>query len=113
MVQRANVLSVTYRPAVYHNEGLCFWIEVAFLDGFRHTGHNVTHVIVWGFCSAQGELGHDVIVVAEPFGGIQEWSGGDCFVCCYNTHTETTGVRLLWPNENAGDRWQVGQSHAL
>lgn len=84
----SSVLSVTYRPAVYHNEGLCFWIKVALLDGFRPPRYYVTHVIIRGVCGAQGELGHDVGEVGEPFSGIQQLINGDCGVCCYNTHKQ-------------------------
>lgn len=84
----SSVLSVTYRPAVYHNEGLCFWIKVALLDGFRPPRYYVTHVIIRGVCGAQGELGHDVGEVGEPFSCIQQLIDGDCGVFCYNTHKQ-------------------------
>lgn len=78
----------TYRPAMYHNEGLCFWVEFALFDGFWPAGHNVAHVIIWDVRCAQGELGHNVSVVCDPFSCGRQGSGGDGGVYCDNTQTD-------------------------
>lgn len=79
--------SLTYRPAVDHNEGLCFWVEFTLTDGFGPAGHNVAHVIIRDVGSAQGELGHNVSVVCDPFRSGRQGRGGDRGVYCCNTHT--------------------------
>lgn len=89
----------TYRPAMNHNEGLCFWVEFALFDGFWPAGHNVAHVIIWDVRCAQGELGHNVSVVCDPFSCGRQGSGGDGDggVYCDDTHRQTQTVcsRLL------------------
>lgn len=52
---------------MYHNEALCFWVEFTLFDGFWPAGHNIAHVIIWDVGCAQGELGHNVRVVCDPF----------------------------------------------
>lgn len=80
---------------MYHDEGLCLWVEFTLFDGFRPAGHNVTHVIIWDVGSAQGELGHNVSVVCDPFcGGRQGGGTGDGGVYCFNTHKQTVSNRL-------------------
>lgn len=83
---------------MYHNEGLCFWVEFALFDGFRPASHNVAHVIIWHVSCAQGELRHNVSVVCDPFSRGRQGSGGEGGVHCDNTHTSSMQwiIRLLW-----------------
>lgn len=83
---------------MYHYEGLCLGVEFALVDGLQPTCHDVAHVIIWGFCGAQGELGHNVGEVCDPFSGGGQGSGSDSgAVICNNTHTHTQVImRLLW-----------------
>ena len=74
---------------MYHNEGLGFWFEFALFDGLWPAGHDVAHVIIWDVLGAQGELGHDVSVICDPFSGGWQRSGGGCGVYCFNTHRHT------------------------
>lgn len=41
---------------MYHNEGLCFWVEFALFNGFWPASHNVAPVIIWDVSCAHGEL---------------------------------------------------------
>lgn len=67
---------------MYHNEGLGFWIEFTLFDGFRHAGYDVAHVIIWDVLRTQGELGHNVSVVCDPFSTGRQGRSGDCGVYC-------------------------------
>lgn len=97
--------ALTYRPSMYYNEGLCFWVEFALRNGLWPAGHNVAHVIIWDVCSAQGELGDDVSVVCDPLscGGQRSGSDGAVYCCSAHTHTHKHAVDEVFI---AGEREQ-------
>lgn len=83
----SSVCWVTYRPAMYHDEGLRRCVEFTLFDGFRPAGKDVAHVVIGDVRCAQGELGHNVSEVCDPFSSGRQGSSGDCGVYCCNTHT--------------------------
>lgn len=82
------MVPLTHRPAMYHDETLRFIVEFTLLDGVRLAGDNVAHVIIWDVGCAQGELGHNVSVVCDPFSSGGQSSSSDGGVYC-NKHTQT------------------------
>ncbi len=90
--------SLTYRPAMDHDEGLWCCVEFTLFDGFWPPGHDVAHVIIRDFGCAQGEFAHDVSEVCDPVCCGRQGSSGDGGVYCNSTHTHThthTYSRLL------------------
>lgn len=82
---KGGVEEETYRPAVDHHEGLRVRVEVALRDGFWPAGDDVAPVIIWDLCSAQGELGHDVGEVADPFSRGGQGGAGQRGADCWKT----------------------------
>lgn len=85
---------------MYHNEGLCFCVELALFDGFWPASHDVAHVIIRDVCCAQGKLGHNISVVCDPFSCSQQGSGGEGSVYCYTNSTQQIIMEECMQNKN-------------
>lgn len=68
-----------------HHEGLCVRVVVALRDGLWPAGDDVAHVIIRDLRSAQGELGHDVGEVVDPFSRGGQGGAGQRGVDCWET----------------------------